>query len=44
MATTTQTRYELPEIEHAFDLTEEQRMVQAMVRDFAREKVAPRAA
>jgi len=44
MATTTQTRFELPEIKHAFDLTEEQRMVQAMVRDFAREKVAPRAA
>ncbi|MEQ1892490.1 MAG: acyl-CoA dehydrogenase family protein [Planctomycetota bacterium] len=43
MATTTQTRYDLPEIKHAFDLTEEQRMVQAMVRDFAREKVAPRA-
>jgi alkylation response protein AidB-like acyl-CoA dehydrogenase len=44
MATTTQTRYELPDIKHAFDLTEEQRMVQAMVREFARDKVAPRAA
>ena len=44
MASTTQTRYDLPDIKHAFDLTEEQRMVQAMVRDFAREKVAPRAA
>jgi alkylation response protein AidB-like acyl-CoA dehydrogenase len=44
MATTTQTRYDLPEIKHSFDLTEEQRMVQAMVRDFAHEKVAPRAA
>src|SRR5262245_4349129 len=43
MAITTQTRYELPQIQHSFDLTEEQRMVQAMVRDFAREKVAPRA-
>lgn len=41
---TTQTRYELPPITHGFDLTEEQRMVQAMVRDFALEKVAPRAA
>ncbi|HEX6883195.1 MAG TPA: acyl-CoA dehydrogenase family protein [Planctomycetota bacterium] len=44
MATTTQTRYELPQIQHSFDLTEEQRMVQAMVRDFARDQVAPRAA
>jgi len=41
---TTQTRYELPPITHSFDLTEEQRMVQAMVRDYALEKVAPRAA
>ncbi|MSR64135.1 MAG: acyl-CoA dehydrogenase [Planctomycetes bacterium] len=44
MATTTQTHYDLPDIKHAFDLTEEQRMVRAMVRDFALEKVAPRAA
>src|SRR5881628_42991 len=44
MATTTSTRYELPDIKHAFDLTEEQRMVQAMVREFALDKVAPRAA
>jgi alkylation response protein AidB-like acyl-CoA dehydrogenase len=44
MATTTPTRYELPDIKHAFDLTEEQRMVQAMVREYALEKVAPRAA
>jgi alkylation response protein AidB-like acyl-CoA dehydrogenase len=43
MSTTTKTRYELPDIKHAFDLTEEQCMVQEMVRDFAREKVAPRA-
>lgn len=41
---TTQTRYELPPITHSFDLTEEQRMVQSMVRDYALEKVAPRAA
>jgi alkylation response protein AidB-like acyl-CoA dehydrogenase len=40
---TTQTRYELPPITHGFDLTEEQRMIQATVRDYAREKVAPRA-
>src|SRR5262245_50557465 len=40
----TQTKYELPEIKHSFDLTEEQRMVQEMVREFANEKVAPRAA
>ena len=44
MATTTQTRYDLPDIKHSFDLTEEQRMVQAMVREFALDKVAPRAA
>jgi alkylation response protein AidB-like acyl-CoA dehydrogenase len=44
MAPTTQTRYELPDIKHSFDLTEEQRMVQAMVRDFARRTVAARAA
>jgi len=44
MSVSIQTRYELPEIKHSFDLTEEQRMVQAMVREFANEKVAPRAA
>jgi alkylation response protein AidB-like acyl-CoA dehydrogenase len=44
MATTTQTRYALPEIRHSFDLTDEQRMVQETVRDYAREKVEPRAA
>jgi alkylation response protein AidB-like acyl-CoA dehydrogenase len=44
MASTTQTRYDLPDIKHSFDLTEEQRMVQAMVREFALDKVAPRAA
>lgn len=41
---TTQTRYELPPITHSFDLTEEQRMVQSMVRDYALRAVAPRAA
>jgi butyryl-CoA dehydrogenase len=44
MSTTTQTHYDLPDIKHAFDLTEEQLMVRAMVRDFALDKVAPRAA
>jgi alkylation response protein AidB-like acyl-CoA dehydrogenase len=36
--------YELPAIKHAFELTEDQRMVQEMVRDFARAEVAPIAA
>jgi butyryl-CoA dehydrogenase len=44
MAVSVPTRYELPDIKHSFDLTEEQRMVQETVRDFARDKVAPRAA
>jgi len=44
MAVSTETQYQLPDIKHSFDLTEEQRMVRAMVRDFALEKVAPRAA
>jgi alkylation response protein AidB-like acyl-CoA dehydrogenase len=44
MAVSTQTKYELPAIKHSFDLTDEQRMVQETVRDYAREKVAPRAA
>jgi alkylation response protein AidB-like acyl-CoA dehydrogenase len=44
MATTTTTGHDLPDIKHSFDLTEEQRMVRAMVREFALEKVAPRAA
>src|SRR5262249_27073745 len=44
MATTTPTHHTLPDIKHSFDLTEEQRMVRAMVREFALEKVAPRAA
>ena len=32
MAVGTQTKYDLPDIKHSFDLTEEQRMIQAMVR------------
>ena len=42
--TLTQTRYELPDIKHSFDLTEEQRMVREMVREFALSEVAPIAA
>lgn len=34
----------LPEIKHGLDLTEDQRMIRDMVRDFARTEVAPRAA
>jgi butyryl-CoA dehydrogenase len=41
MTTGTETRYALPEIKHAFELTEDQRMIQEMVRDFARTEVAP---
>ncbi len=41
---TQQTRYSLPDIKHAFDLTEDQRMVREMVREFARDEVAPIAA
>ena len=44
MIVSTRTKYPLPEIKHSFDLTEEQRMVQEMVREFAQEKVAPIAA
>src|ERR1051326_1432603 len=44
MTTTTPTHHTLPDSKHSFDLTEEQRMVRAMVREFALEKVAPRAA
>jgi alkylation response protein AidB-like acyl-CoA dehydrogenase len=35
------TGYELPDIKHAFDLTEDQVMVRDMVREFARTEVAP---
>ena len=41
MTTGTQTRYDLPGIKNAFDLTEDQRMIQEMVRDFAQSDVAP---
>ncbi len=41
MTVSTPTKYALPEIKHSFDLTEEQRMIQDMVRDFARSEVAP---
>ncbi len=44
MVVSTHTRYELPDIKHSFDLSDEQRMVQEMVREFARDKVGPRAA
>ena len=44
MIVSTRTKYVLPEIKHSFDLTEEQLMVQEMVREFAHEKVAPIAA
>jgi alkylation response protein AidB-like acyl-CoA dehydrogenase len=37
----TPTLYQLPEIKHGFDLTEDQRMIQEMVREFARTEVAP---
>ena len=41
MTLTTTTKYELPEIKHSFDLTEDQRMIQEMVREFALNEVAP---
>jgi alkylation response protein AidB-like acyl-CoA dehydrogenase len=44
MTTTTSTTYELPEIKHSFDLTEDQRMIQEMVREFSINEVAPLAA
>jgi len=34
----------LPDVKHGLDLTEDQRMIQSMVRDFARAEVAPIAA
>lgn len=36
--------YELPEIKTSFDLTEDQAMIQEMVREFAQNEVAPKAA
>ncbi len=44
MTITTGTTYELPEIKHSFDLTEDQRMIQEMVRDFAQAEIEPLAA
>ncbi len=44
MTTATTTKYNLPAIEHGFDLTEDQRMIQEMVREFAQNEVAPVAA
>lgn len=35
--------YDLPDIKNAFDLTEDQRMIQEMVREFAENEVAPKA-
>jgi alkylation response protein AidB-like acyl-CoA dehydrogenase len=42
--TVTQTQYELPDITHGFDLTEDQVMIRDMVREFAEKDVAPIAA
>lgn len=44
MSTATTTKYSLPAIEHGFDLTDDQRMIQEMVREFAQNEVAPVAA
>jgi len=44
MATTTAIKFELPDIKHSFDLTEDQRMIQEMVREFALAEVEPIAA
>jgi butyryl-CoA dehydrogenase len=41
MTVTTATKFELPEIKHSFDLTEDQQMIREMVRDFANAEVAP---
>jgi alkylation response protein AidB-like acyl-CoA dehydrogenase len=41
MTITEATKYELPDIKHSFDLTEDQRMIQAMVREFAEAEIAP---
>lgn len=44
MSTTTHTEsYSLPEIRHAFDLTEDQVLIRDMVRDFAQNVVGPKA-
>jgi len=43
MSTSTESRttYALPDIKNGLELTEDQRMIQSMVRDFARAEVAP---
>lgn len=41
MQTETRSTYALPEIQHGFDLTDDQRMIRDMVRDFALAEVAP---
>jgi alkylation response protein AidB-like acyl-CoA dehydrogenase len=41
MASTTTGSYTLPEIKHSFDLTQDQRMIRDMVREFALAEVAP---
>jgi alkylation response protein AidB-like acyl-CoA dehydrogenase len=41
MQTEMRSTYSLPEIRHGFDLTDEQRMIRDMVRDFALAEVAP---
>ena len=41
MTTATPTQASLPDIKHSFDLTEDQRMIQEMVRDFAKSDVEP---
>ena len=44
MTVTTPTKFELPNIKHSFDLTEDQQMIREMVREFALNEVAPKAA
>ncbi len=41
MQTETRSTYSLPDIRHGFDLTDDQRMIRDMVRDFALTEVAP---
>src|SRR5262245_38351831 len=41
---TSTTKYVLPDIQHSFDLDDDQRMIQAMVREFALSEVEPIAA
>jgi butyryl-CoA dehydrogenase len=44
MTVTSSSKYLLPSIKDSFDLTEDQRMIQEMVREFAQSEVAPIAA